>query len=134
MHEVRSAIQFAYDFAQADAKARGKSIAGAKVKVTSMTTDGRGYCGRAWIKSRKVLLRFAPKLPPHVHRYAKFNEMPCFELSGGIESMIYVAAHEFKHLQGVKGDKVGEKICCKFGYAAVEAWRNRQYESPACLI
>ena len=60
--------------------------------------------------------------------------MPTFDMAGGIESIIYLAAHEFGHLLGWPGDKAGETACCKFGYAAAEAWRERQYDDPACLI
>ena len=135
--DVRPAIEFAFKFAQAKAKSLGKNIAKAQAVVTSCNSDGncfRGYWGRAWPGQMRVLLRIGPLLPPHQHRYAKFQNMPCFDMAGGDESVVYLAAHEFGHLIGWAGDKAGEISCCKFGYAAVEAWRDRQYQCPACLI
>jgi len=134
---IRPAVEFAFKFAQAKARSLGKSIASVKVEATSCNADGfsfRGYWGRAWRRDMRVLLRIADVLPPHQHRYAKFQDMPTFEIGGGDESIVYLAAHEFGHLIGWSGDKAGEIACCKFGYAAVEAWRDRQYEHPACLI
>lgn len=127
-------ISFAFEFAKAKAKSLGKQFNPA-IQVTSCTDRGRGYRGRAFLYGRsRVLLRLAKELPPHRHRYARYSDMPCFDLAGGSESVVYLAAHEFGHIIGWPGDKAGETACCKFGYSAVEAWRERQYEHPACMI
>lgn len=133
--EVTVPVRFAYEFAQRRAQSLGKSIAKAQVRVLPYRLDSvRGYRGRAGMSSKRVLLRFSQNLPGHLHTYARYKNMPTFWLGGGDESVVYVAAHEFGHLIGWPGDKAGEAACCRFGYSAVQAWRDRELESPACLI
>lgn len=135
-HDVRVPVRFAFNFAAKRAKQLGKKF-NPHVNVTSCNADGRcfrGYWGRAFTHRNEVLLRFGSRLPAHEHRYARYQDMPTFELAGGCESIVYLAAHEFGHILGWPGDKCGEIACCKFGYAAVVAWREQQYEHPACLI
>lgn len=131
-HDLAPA-RFAFEFAKAQAKEWGISWR-CGIKVTSLTSDGRGYSGRAFTLSKRILVRLAPTLPPHVHRYQRFRDMPEMHLLGGPESIVYIFAHEFRHILGGGSGKDAEKACCRFGYAAVEAWREQQYNDPACLI
>lgn len=130
---VIAPIAFAFQFAQARAKSLGKRF-NPSIQVTACRLWDRGYRGRASRGRNRVLLRFARRLPAHTHKYARYANMPCFDLAGGSESVVYLAAHEFGHIIGYPGDKTGEIAACKFGYAAVEAYREQQYLSPACLI
>lgn len=127
--------EFAYEYAKSFAKKMGLPWK-VRVKVTNMTSDGRGYCGRACGDkgNGRILVRLADKLPNHVHRYNAFADMPSRYLSGQSESIVYIFAHEFGHIIGYGSGKAAEIACCKFGYAAVDAWRERQYNDPACLI
>lgn len=127
-------VRFAYGFAQARARSWGKKLNGVGVRVTSMTQYDRGYSGRAFLRSERILVRLAPVLAPHEHRYPKFQDMPTFRMWGQHESIVYIAAHEFGHIIGYGSGKAAEIACCKFGYEAVQAWRDRQYEHPACII
>lgn len=133
---VESEIQFAFEFAARRAKRLGKNISKTTIEVTRGASGAcfRGYWGRAFQRQGRILMRFADKLPPHRHEYARFQNMPTFEMAGGSESVVYLAAHELGHILGWGGDKIGEIACCKFGYEAVMEWRDQQYNSPACLI
>jgi hypothetical protein len=134
VHHSLEGVKFAYRFVQANARQHGKKLSKVRFDITSMTCGGQGYCGRAYPWRNRVLLRFAPQLPRHVHQYPYYQDMPAFELEGGIESIIYLTAHELGHLIGFPGGKHGEKLACNLGYKAVEAWRDRQYADPAILI
>lgn len=101
-YDVGPAIRFAFRFAQERAKQMHKTIARTQVEVIRYGGNGRGYYGRAWRDyyskgSGRVLLRIGSTLPPHQHRYARFQNMPRFDLAGGMESVVYLAAHEFGH-------------------------------------
>lgn len=124
---------FAYEFAKAQAKAWGLPWKCSAI-VTSLAQWDRGYGGRAWPWRKKILVRLAPKLNPHVHIYPKFADMPAKYLAGGAESIVYIFAHEFRHILGGGSGKAAEIAACNFGYAAVEAWREQQYNCPTCLI
>lgn len=130
-----SPIKFAYGFIQTKAKRWGKSpLNGVTVHVTNTNCGGRNYCGRAFRTRDEVLIRVGQQLPAHLHVYPLFKGMPQFWLWGGAESIVYIAAHELGHLIRSGHGRVEEIACCKLGYEAVEAWRNRQYEHPDCLI
>jgi hypothetical protein len=140
---IEGALVFAESMAKRQLRSWGFSNWRVKVRVTSANWDpmwqGRGYSGRAWRWSRgrgRVLIRISPKHidTAHVHVYPKFQNMPAFTIWNRFESMVYIAAHEFGHIMGYDGTKDGEAACCRFGYAAVEAWRDRQCDHPACLI
>lgn len=99
----------------------------------------RGYAGSAYSPCKgsgvvRLRLAVAQQMLPHEHEYARFKNMPAFTLWNRIESTVYIAAHEFAHIIGFDGDKQGEIGACKFGYEAVIAWRDRQYDHPACII
>ena len=132
-HDLRG-VKFAYQFARARAQSWGKKLDGCEARITSTNCGYWGFCGRAWKYQRRVLLRLGKHLPPHLHVYPRFKEMPTFWLWGGDESIVYLAAHEFGHLIGWGHGKHAEIAACKFGYEAVEAWRSEQYDHPACLI
>lgn len=141
-HDVQGPFQFAEGFAKAKLHSLGYNRWDTKVKVSRRTyasAGWRGYDGRARRTSKvrglgRVFIFLADNLPPHEHVYPRFKDMPIFTLWNKTESLIYIAAHEFGHIVGWPGGKDGEIACCKFGYAAVQAWRDRQYEHPACLI
>jgi hypothetical protein len=126
-------IAFALDFANQFARKWGKKPLRPTFKVQRSRWS---RSGRAPINSRygKVLLRMNPKLSNGVEQYPKFKEMPTMYLTGYEERMIHLAAHELRHLLGADGTRDGEVACERFGFAAVVAWREREYESPACLI
>jgi hypothetical protein len=145
VHSCEPSIKFAYQFTQAACRRMGKKpISKTTVQVragrsypASWTERGqspRGYWGRAYKGRNLVILHLCPSLPPHVHEYARYKNMPNFVINGGSESIVYLAAHEFGHILGWPGDKAGEIACCKFGYEAVMAWRERQYSCPTALI
>lgn len=137
-HNPREPFQFAADFAARRLRELGYPWLNVTVNCKWTRLKGRGYSGNALMTRRRghgrITIRLGDELPPHEHRYARFKDMPSFTIWNKIESMVYIAAHEFGHIMGWPGGKDGEISCCKFGYAAVQAYRERQYESPACII
>lgn len=143
---AKEAIQFAEALAKKRLQSHGEWTWNVTVifrqpppQRTAHVPDNKGYWGRAcspgnargkgWVK-----LYVCQHLPPHAHEYVRYKGMPNFYIAGGLESIVYLAAHEFGHIIGWDGDKAGETSCCWFGYEAVMAWRERENLSPACLI
>lgn len=92
------------------------------------------YAGCATYGGGIVILRFNSVLPPVWHYYAgnRARQLEVgFPLWGGEETALYTVAHELCHaLYGLRN----EVTCDQFAYQVVQAWRDRQFENPACLI
>jgi hypothetical protein len=130
-HDLRG-VHFAYNFAKQRAKQFGKTLNGATARI--IRSGCGAYYGKAWQYRNVVKLAFPDKLPPILERYPRFSDMPSFWLWGGSESIVYLAAHEFGHLVYAGHGKVAERAVSYFGFEAVRAWRDEQYNHPACLI
>jgi len=126
-------IRFAFDQMQARARQLGLNP---YVRVTIHKTTLSDWYGCAHLGGGRVRLRFNRSLMRgrSNHRYPRFKDMPEFVTYGFDEFVIFAAGHEFGHSLGWGGGRDGEISCERFAARCVEAWRESQHESPACLI
>lgn len=94
---------------------------------------GRTFHARVLIRVNSATVResYLEKYPRYKHR----EDCPSLQINSGIERLIHLIAHELGHaIIGFKGDMCGEYQCERFAARTVQAWRERECESPACLI
>lgn len=132
-HDMTSAV-FAWGFAKAKARSLGLKWR-VSVRLGSTAINGRWY-GHAYGKRGRGRIRcwVNHNLPIDEHIDHRYKNQPPYLLWGASETICFLLAHEFGHVIGYGGDKAGEMACNKFGFSAVQAWRARQYNDPACLI
>jgi len=133
-HDLTPAV-FAWEFVKARAKHFGLPW---KVSVSLGNTEisGRWY-GHAYGRGGrgKIKCWINHKLPISERQDPRYKkDQPWHLLWGNAETICYLFAHEFGHVLGYGGDKAGEMSCNNLGWEAVQAWRGRQYDHPACLI
>lgn len=135
-HNLEPAV-FAFDYARRRAKSLGlKWRVRVKVGVCKYPGWWRGHAGgrrgigQIWIAMNHKLN--GPCI--HVDRRYSAKNQPGHYLWGIPDTMCYLMAHECGHVIGYGGDKYGEMACNKFGEECVQAWRDRQYQHPTCLI
>lgn len=131
-----SPAKFAFDFAKARAKRFGLKW---KVRVLVGVCRYQGWWrGHAYGKRGRgsIWIAMNHKIDPMIHvdrRYAKRGQEGHY-LWGVPDTMCYLMAHECGHVIGYGGDRDGEIACNRFANECVEAWRDQQHQSPACLI
>lgn len=131
-----SYIKFAERFARMRLRRWGYKNPWSVTMKLGLSDCGRGYSGRAWGRrgTGVAKVKLANRIEPHVHVYPRFQNMPTFTLWNRAEAVVYIVAHELGHIIAPWRNKDGERACCLFGYEAVQAFRDRQYDHPACLI
>lgn len=129
---------FAYEVAKQHAKHNGLQW---KVKVTirhSARTGnwyGHAYGGNRRTRGRgQVVLCMNGTIAPQVHHDHRYKDQPGYYLYGAQEVLCFLAGHEFSHILGYDGTKVGEMAANKFGFECVLKFREREYQTPECLI
>lgn len=106
-----------------------------RVRLFIHTTELCDYYGCAYVGGGRCTVRINPNhRGVKLRRYARFDNMPEFITYGLEESIVFICAHEFGHSFGIGGGKENEIRCELLAAKAVRLWRDRQYESPACLI
>jgi len=135
-HNLASA-QFAYGFVRAFAKRLGLRWR-VRVFIQSCKRSGCWY-GHAYGRRGRgrIVCRVNHSLPVMEHREWRYRDkeaQPSHILWGAPETICFLLAHELGHIVGYGGDKAGEMACNRLAREAVDAWREVQYEHPACLI
>lgn len=125
---------FAYQYSKTFAKGLGLRFkARVRVGVCKYTGWWRGH---AWGKRGRghIWIAMNHKIDPHESIDKRFANQPGYWLFGIQDTMCFLMAHECGHVIGYGGDKAGEMACNSLGYRAVQAWRERECEHPACMI
>lgn len=132
-HDLSPAV-FAFDYAKSRAKKLGlRWRVRVKVGVCKYRGWWRGHAsGRRGLG--EIWIAMNHQIDPMEHVDNRFSNQPRHYLWGVPDTMCYLMAHECGHIIGYDGDKAGEMACNNFGLECVKAWRDREHQSPACLI